>query len=182
MHVSHHILNFSLSCLCSFLYTTKHNTTSATVAWTYNGGHLPDNSVVVNPEPGVAVLQLSTVREKNAGVYACLAHLGAYRDAVALELDVYGEGYMHVLLVLQHTYSTHVHVVSWQILPYCIHNVHVHAEDIGQTCSTINAESATQFVTIKELCNFSLGHTRIFREDLYTKRDQLTWIRGAPTK
>ena len=64
------------------------------MAWTYNGGHLPDSSEVVSPEPGVAVLQLSTVGEENAGVYACLAHLGAYRDAVALELDVYGECYV----------------------------------------------------------------------------------------
>ena len=55
---------------------------------------MPDNSEVVSPEPGVAVLQLRSIQKENAGVYACLAHLGAYRDAVALELDVYGEGYI----------------------------------------------------------------------------------------
>ena len=52
---------------------------------------MPVNSQLTSPEPGVVVLQLSEVQEENAGVYACLAHLGTYRDAAVLELDIYGE-------------------------------------------------------------------------------------------
>ena len=67
-------------------------TTSASVAWTYNGGHVPVNSQLVMPRAGVWELQLSAVQEDNAGLYVCLAHshMGLYSDAISLELDVYG--------------------------------------------------------------------------------------------
>ena len=63
------------------------------MAWTFNGGHVPANSQLMLPGPGVTVLQLSAVQEENVGLYACLAHSlsGRYRDAIALELDIYSE-------------------------------------------------------------------------------------------
>ena len=85
---------YVLFCLCTLLsYMHFHvHIISAEVAWTYNGGHLPENSDQLTPEPGVAVLHLNAVQKENTGKYACLAYLGMYTDAVALELDVYGEG------------------------------------------------------------------------------------------
>lgn len=67
----------------------------ATMAWTHNGGHVPTNSHLKRPSPGVTVLTLSAVQEENVGIYACLAHshAGMYRSAISLELDIYGEIY-----------------------------------------------------------------------------------------
>lgn len=67
----------------------------ATMAWTHNGRHVPTNSEVKRPRPGVTVLTVSAVQEENVGIYACLAHShgGAYRSAISLEIDIYGEMY-----------------------------------------------------------------------------------------
>ena len=63
----------------------------AVIVWTYNGGRLPTNSQILLPENGVSQLQLSVVKQDNAGVYACLAHLGPSRNAVTVQLEIYGQ-------------------------------------------------------------------------------------------
>lgn len=60
------------------------------MVWTYNGGNVPANTQMMIPEPGVLQLQISTVKKENAGVYVCLGHLGVSRDAVYIQLEIYG--------------------------------------------------------------------------------------------
>ena len=67
---------------------------SATVVWTFNGGHVPVNSELQASQAGSSALLLSGVtQEENGGVYACLAHLlgDSSRAAGTVELEVYGK-------------------------------------------------------------------------------------------
>ena len=66
---------------------------SATLAWTFNGGSLPDN-VQVNSTRGLtSSLEISRATVDNAGVYSCLAHSAteAYSGSAVLRVAFYGE-------------------------------------------------------------------------------------------